>query len=52
MASKDSDLLNSDEAQRRFEAALRGARTVGPQSLKTVQQKRKETTPKKKKPTK
>jgi hypothetical protein len=44
MAAKtagDSDQYSDEEAQRRFEAALRGAREVGHEPMKDISPKRK-----------
>jgi hypothetical protein len=40
MTNKASDKYSDEEAQRRFEAALRGAREVGHESLKDISPKR------------
>jgi hypothetical protein len=40
MKEKQSDKFNADEVQRRFEAALRGARIAGPKHKKSVTPKR------------
>ena len=40
MTKNRSDLYGPDEAQRRFEAALRGARAAEPQPMKDIPPKR------------
>ena len=40
MSEKETDQYTDEEAQRRFEAALRGAREVGHESMKDIPTKR------------
>lgn len=50
MIGEDKDKLPEKEAKARFEAALRGARTAGPQHAPADPKKPKESKPKKEKP--
>jgi hypothetical protein len=40
MGEKDTDQFSDEEVQRRFEAALRGAREVGHEAMKDIPPKR------------
>jgi hypothetical protein len=43
--AKNPDSYSEEEAQRRFEAALRGARIAGHKTLEDVQRERRESKP-------